>query len=42
MVLLPGRLLLRVIDSIRDSKSHMWSRKQSGRRPGNEATEVIG
>jgi len=36
---LPGHLPLRVIDRIHDSKSRMRSRKQSGRRPRNEASE---
>ena len=42
IALLPGHLPLCIIDCIHDSKSCMPSRKRSRRRPGNEATELIG
>ena len=38
---LPGRLPLRVIDRIHDSKSRMRSMKAERETSGNEATEVV-
>ena len=38
---LPGRLPLRVIDHIRDSKSRMQSTKAERETSGNEATELV-
>jgi len=41
---LPGRLLLHVIDCTQGmvERSHIPSRMQSGKGPGNEAKEVLG